>query len=116
MPKPIDIPAFCSGDEDAMPVRLAPPAFAQLSHEFLFHVFFQPGIEGRALIFVDLIKDDQYRLFEGFQLLKGLIDHPQLLFVAGMGDVDYMQQDIRFPDLIQGALKYIYLVVVYVCY
>src|SRR6185312_10844426 len=101
----VDIPAFRRRNEHAAAIGLALPALAELAHDLLFYAILQPGIEGVRLVFVDLIKNNQYGFVVGTQLLEGLVYHSQLFLVTRMGDIDDMQQDIRLAHLIQRALE-----------
>jgi len=54
------------------------------------------------LVGVDLVEHHDGRLVEGSNVVKGGIDRTDLVFEAGMGDVDDMYQDVGFPDLVEG--------------
>ena len=101
----VDIYAVFCGDEDAVVVHLRHPGLLEL-----FKGYILAGL-GRQVIFIFrsitegiyLIENQNPRFLVGSaDISQRLVDYRYLLLESGMGDIDDMNQEVCFTDLIES--------------
>ena len=99
--------SFFGRYEDAGGLLRRDPAVLELLEGEVDWLFWREGefVVGFVAVGIDLIEDDELGFVAGADVAERLLHHFHLLFEAGMGDVDHMEEDIGLADFVQGALE-----------
>ena len=94
-------------DEDARGFLHGDPAVLELFQRAVPVVFRLQGefVVGLVGIGVHFVEHDVNRFVHGADVSEGFLHDGHLFLEVGVGNIHDMDQDIRLPDLVQGAFE-----------
>ena len=101
----VHVLAGLGGDEDGFVTEFVFKALAEALLDLVAALFVQVKVVVAFAEEVDLVEDEKGGLIVRLEVLEEVLDGLDLVFVGRVGNVDDVEEDVRFANLVEGGLE-----------